>query len=121
MGQRDKPASPFAALEALRDQLPAGPEPAPKIESAPPVLDRRFAGKLVVARTKKGRGGKTVTTVEGIAAEGQALETIAKGLRKSLGCGVSIEDGRLVAQGDQTERVRAWLASQGAKRVVIGS
>ena len=120
MSSKDKLASPFAALAALKGSLPEG-TPALEVAAAAPAVDRRFAGKLVVARTRKGRGGKTVTTVRGIDAKGEALESIARELKKALGCGASVEDGEVVVQGEQEKRVAAWLETRGARRVVIGT
>jgi len=124
MSSKDNPAkasgSPFAALAALKESLPEGtPRSAPAVTT--PAVDRRFAGKLVVAKTRKGRGGKTVTTVRGIDATGEALESIARELKKALGCGASVESGEIVVQGEQEGRVASWLESQGARRVVIGT
>ncbi len=118
-GDGKKPASPFAALAALKEQLPEGTPP-PVARTAAPV-DRRFAGKLVVAKTRKGRGGRTVTVVRGLDATGEQLEAIAKDLKKALGCGASVEEGEVVVQGEQEKRVAAWLEAQGARRVVIGT
>ena len=114
-------ASPFAALAGLRERLPEAPPGADPAPAPLPAIDRTYGGKIVVARTKKGRGGKTVTTVAGIAAQGARLEKIAKELRQALGCGASVEDDVIVVQGEQAPRVRAFLEAKGAKRVVIGS
>lgn len=116
-------SSPFGALASLRAALPTAPEQpeAEPREAAKPKTDPRFANKLVVARSKKGRGGKTVTVVRGVVGDRATLDALAKGLRHALGCGSSVEDGELVVQGEQLERVAAWLESQGAKRVVIGT
>ncbi len=113
-------ASPFAALAALKESLPEGMR---RAEAAPaaPAVDRRFVGKIVVAKSRKGRGGKTVTTVRGIDATGEALDSIARELKKALGCGASVENGEVVVQGEQEPRVAAWLEAQGARRVVIGT
>ncbi len=111
--------SPFAALAALKDSLPEG---TPREEVAP--LEAKgdpFAGKIVVARSRKGRGGKTVTEVRGIAGSDELLETMARELRHALGCGALVEEGVIVVSGDQSARVQAWLRERGAKRVVSGS
>lgn len=113
-------ASPFAALASLRERLPQAPPAAPEPLATPPV-DRTYSGKIVLARTKKGRGGKTVTSVSGIAAQGARLEEIAKELRQALGCGTSVEGEVILVQGEQAPRVRTFLETKGAKRVVIGS
>lgn len=76
-----------------------------------------FAPKVVVRATRKGRGGKTVTTVVGVVA-GRGLALLA--LKTELGVGGRDEGEELVLQGDQVERVARWLESRGAGRVVRG-
>jgi translation initiation factor 1 len=115
-----KPSNPFAALASLKESLPPGEAKAAKTESKSTV-DKRFAAKIVVAKSKKGRGGKTVTCVRGIDASAAQLEQLAKELRQALGCGSSVEENEIIVQGEQTERVAKWLEAQGAKRVVIGT
>lgn len=112
-----KPKSPFGALASLKDALPKGPErevPAAAAETRPDP----FAGKIVVAKSRKGRGGKTVTTVTGI---GGPLEELARDLKHALGCGAVVEDRAIVVQGEQEERVKAFLEKRGARRVVLGT
>jgi len=63
-----------------------------------------------VRHERKGRGGKTVTLVEGIAALDDAgRKALARALGKALGCGASVEDDAVVLQGDQRERATEWL------------
>ena len=92
-------ASPFAKLADLRDQLPAGPAPAAKKEKPAPKL---FAEKVVVRFTRKGHGGKTVTTVAGVLPHAQ--EALCTEMKKALGCGARVEDGAIVLQGDLVDR-----------------
>ena len=66
-------------------------------------------GKIVVRKEQKGRSGKTVTIIEGIELGEAGLKTLAKKMRKSLGCGAHIEDGNIVLQGDLVERARKWI------------
>lgn len=96
------------------------PEPPPTPRAAGHV-DFGGAAKLVVRRERKGRGGKTATVVEGIRVSPSALERIARELRRALGCGAGVEDGRLVLQGDLASRVERWLVEHGAPKVVIGN
>jgi translation initiation factor 1 len=74
-----------------------------------------YAPKVVVRRTKKGRGGRTVTLVQGVTA---GHELVAGTLKKELGTGARVEGDEVVVQGDQVERVARWLQSQGVKKVV---
>jgi translation initiation factor 1 len=123
-GPKPKPASsPFAALAALRDALPPGParseEPAGPA-APPPKASRELGEKLVVSRSKKGRGGKTVTTIAGVPDEA-TREALALELRRALGCGASVDDGLIVVQGDQVPRVRALLEARGVRKVIVGT
>ncbi|EEX48701.1 MULTISPECIES: translation initiation factor [Jonquetella] len=63
-----------------------------------------------------GRAGKTVTVVCGLP-DGDAGQKAAKLLKKQLGCGASFQDGELILQGDQRERLRAELKALGASDV----
>ncbi|AKF05924.1 translation initiation factor [Sandaracinus amylolyticus] len=119
MADPKKPSSPFSSLASLRDALPAGPERAPAPAPSAPAAKDPFAAKIVVAKSRKGRGGKTVTTIAGIAEH--ALEAITKELKHALGTGATIEDGEIVVQGEHGPRIKQWLEQRGAKRVVLGS
>jgi len=83
--------------------------------TAPPPPAFTFAPKVVLHISRKGRGGKTVTLIEGVTG-GQ--DRLAKELRAALGVGVVAEDDTLVAQGDQRDRLEKLLADRGARRVV---
>ena len=115
-----KKDSPFAKLAALKTQLPEGERREPS-EAPAAKVDARFAGKLVVAFTRKGRGGKTVTTVQGVRASASELDALAKELRHALGCGASVDEALIVVQGDQVQRVKAFLEGKGAAKVVVGT
>ena len=65
---------------------------------------------LKLAISKKGRGGKTVTTLKVLAHSTEdARERLAKAMGKALGCRVWHEDGLLCLQGEQRERVETWV------------
>ena len=88
-------------------------EPKAPAETASPAANT-WAPKVVVRTSRKGRGGKTVTVVQGASAP----EHVARILRKQLGVGVRAEGQHVVAQGDQTERITRWLEAQGVARIV---
>jgi translation initiation factor 1 len=108
-------------VASFADLLKAkGFEASPELETAEAeapiaVEELSFAAKVVVRYTKKGRGGKAVTLVQGI--DSGADDLLAK-LKKELGVGARRDDDELVIQGNQVERVARWLESQGAKKVV---
>jgi len=82
--------------------------------SAAPVGD----GVVRVSRQTKGRGGKSVTLVKGLALDAIALAALGKQLRTACGCGGTVKDGVIEIQGDHCDLVLATLKKQGhdAKR-----
>lgn len=121
MADPKKPSSPFSSLAALQGALPAGPERPPEPVTAEPRGLDPYGAKITVAKTRKGRGGKTVTTITGLVGGAEVLEGIARELKHALGCGAGVEGGAIVVQGEHGPRVKAWLEARGAKRVVLGS
>ena len=78
----------------------------------------RGDGTVRVSRETKGRGGKAVTLVRGLALDDAALAALGKRLRSACGAGGTVKDGELEVQGDHCQRVLAFLAQEGiaAKR-----
>ena len=78
----------------------------------------RGDGTVRVSRETKGRGGKAVTLVRGLALTDAALAALGKRLRTACGAGGTLKDGVLEVQGDHVERVLTWLQQEGigAKR-----
>lgn len=72
-------------------------------------------------RERAGRGGKTVTLAEGPGLAGRDLEALARAAARALGLGARAEDGALVLQGDQSDRLAAWLGTRGFARVERGN
>lgn len=62
-------------------------------------------GVARVSRQSKGRGGKTVTLVKGLALDAVALAALGKQLRTACGSGGTVKDGVLEVQGDHVERI----------------
>ena len=100
-----------AAGLAVPDPTPAEPEVAPAAEAEP----EAYGPKVVVRFTKKGRGGKKVTVVSGVVSGHAAILTR---LRRELSVGGTLDEGELILQGEQVERVARWLESRGARQVV---
>lgn len=123
MSEQKPPFNPaFAALAKLKAELPAAPAPAEPAAASPAApVKKLYAGKIVVRREKKGRGGKTVTCIEGLTASPNELEALATRLKKALGCGATLEGRTLVLLGDLTVRAKAWLEADGAKQVILGN
>lgn len=76
-------------------------------------------GIVRVGRETKGRGGKAVTLVRGLALDAEALAALGRRLRTACGAGGTAKDGVLEVQGDHAERVIALLQQEGwtVKRV----
>ena len=72
-------------------------------------------GVVRVSRESKGRGGKTVTLVRGLAMDNASLDEVAKQLRAACGSGGTVKDGVVIVQGDHCEKVVALLVAEGHK------
>ncbi len=72
-------------------------------------------GMVRVSRSSKGRGGKTVTLVQGLMLPADELAALGKQLRTACGAGGTHKDGVLEVQGDHVTRVLAWLQAKGLK------
>lgn len=92
--------------------------PTPSPTPTPEAVDLDTLPKVVLRVQRKGHGGKTVTRVEGLTLPDAVLHDRCKQLKKSLGTGVRVDGDALVVQGEQLDRVRAWLTAQGVRRVV---
>lgn len=66
-----------------------------------------------VRRESKGRGGKTVTTIQGLCLTASELKDLTAALKKRCGCGGSLKDGVIEIQGDQVELLLAELRKRG--------
>lgn len=75
-------------------------------------------GVVRVSRQTKGRGGKSVTLVKGLALDAVALALLGKQLRTACGAGGTVKDGVIEIQGDHCELVIDALKKHGhdAKR-----
>jgi translation initiation factor 1 len=75
-------------------------------------------GVARVSRETKGRGGKSVTVVKGLALDPAALAALGKQLRAACGSGGTVKDGTIEVQGDHCERIMDALQKHGhrAKR-----
>ncbi|SVD57656.1 uncharacterized protein METZ01_LOCUS410510, partial [marine metagenome] len=78
--------------------------------------------RLDVRREKAGRGGKTVTTVAGFPPYISRVEHkgMLRELKKYLGSGGTFVEGDWELQGDQREKVVAWLCQKGFQPVLAG-
>ena len=81
---------------------------------------RRATDEQVPARVvaklrteKKGRGGKTVTVVDGLPQNAEFLKRLSQELKRACGVGGTVVEGGVELQGDLRERVRDELTKRG--------
>lgn len=70
-------------------------------------------GVVRVSRQTKGRGGKSVTLIKGLALDATALALLGKQLRTACGSGGTVKDGVIEVQGDHCELVMETLRKHG--------
>jgi len=70
-------------------------------------------GIVRVQRESKGRGGKTVTSINGILATKAELKKICAELKKHCGVGGAIKGTNIELQGDQRNSAQHFLEKKG--------
>lgn len=76
-------------------------------------------GVARVSRETRGRGGKVVTLVRGLALDAPALARLGQELRRVCGSGGTVKDGVIEVQGDHVDAIVGRLQADG--RAVRGS
>jgi translation initiation factor 1 len=110
--------NPFAALDSsgLRSSPGLPPKPAPA-----PAKPERNRGRVDITREKGGRGGKTVTVVDGFTGIGlPEKEQLMRTVRTACGCGGTVKAGRIEIQGDHRDTVARILSEAGFRPVFAG-
>ena len=70
-------------------------------------------GIVRIHRETKGRKGKGVSIIKGLALTQADLKTLCKELKKKCGCGGAVKDSAIEIQGDVREKLKAELEKQG--------
>ena len=70
-------------------------------------------GIIRIHRETKGRKGKGVTLIKGLALDEKALKTLAKEIKKRTGTGGSVKDFVIEIQGEQREVIKSLLEKKG--------
>ena len=79
--------------------------------AATEVVPARIVAKLRIE--KKGRGGKTVSVVDGLPNNAAFLKELCAELKRACGTGGVVLDGAIELQGDLRDRLREFLAKRG--------
>ncbi len=114
--------NPFAALSgAGLPNVPLRPVAVGAVTSATPSKPEKNRGRVDVRRETGGRGGKTVTVVDGFIGIGlPEKEQLCKKIRGACGCGGTVKEGRIEIQGDQRETIARILSEAGFRAVMAG-
>lgn len=123
--------NPFDKLAALSSQLPTGSVSSgsgskasvgSSVPSSPAVTPpSKNRGRVDILRSTAGRGGKTVTIVQGFVGIGlPEKEDLARRMQKRCGTGGTVKEGRIEVQGDQREAVAEILTAAGFRPVFAG-
>jgi translation initiation factor 1 len=65
--------------------------------------------KMKVRLDTKQRGGKVVTLITGYVGKESDLEDLGKQIKTFCGTGGAVKNGEIIIQGDQRDKVIAWL------------
>jgi translation initiation factor 1 len=69
--------------------------------------------RIVVRLDRKGRGGKSVTVIEGLQLSVEDSEKLLKQIKAKLGAGGTVKNGALEIQGDHCDAVMTELSGKG--------
>lgn len=75
---------------------------------------------VYLQRDSKGRGGKAVSLVKGLALNEADLTALAKSLKQACGSGGTVKDGMIEIQGEQREKIAQVLRRLGYKVKIAG-
>ncbi len=120
--------NPFAALSGAGLPQNSGGLAAPRVPAAATAAARgggtkpvKNRGRVDIRRETGGRGGKTVTVVDGFVGIGlPEKEQLARKMRAACGCGGTVKDGAIEIQGDQRDTIARILAEAGFRPVFAG-
>jgi len=111
-----------SALEVLKNLLPQD-APGDTAAEAPDVTAPQHAPQidcLDIVLDRKGRKGKSATIISGFTIPDSEIESLAAGLKRSLGTGGSVRGGEILIQGDRRDDVLRFLSSRSFKARILG-
>ncbi len=77
-------------------------------------------GIVRLMRETKGRKGKGVTLINGVALDSTGLKKLAKSLKQKCGSGGSVKNGVIEIQGDHRKTLEKELSARGYKVKLAG-
>jgi translation initiation factor 1 len=88
------------------------------VENAPQAREPLMQQKVTVRLERKGRGGKSVTVIDGLQMRQKEREALLKQLKTKLGTGGTVKNTSLEIQGDHRNALMTELVKMGytAKR-----
>jgi len=103
-------------------------DPEPEQPKAPVQMPRNPAAPFAIQGSqpvyvrleRKGRGGKTVSLLEGVMSPGPGKEALLKHLKNALGTGGALKEGILEIQGDHRDKIVELLTGLGYKAKKAG-
>ena len=84
------------------------------------ISSARQDGIIRVRLERKGRGGKSVTVVEGLPQQVDLLKNTTTELKKTCGSGGALKNGMIEIQGDVREIVANYLRKKGYPVKIAG-
>jgi translation initiation factor 1 len=91
----------------------------PAVRNAPAPVDPAQC-KTTVRLDRKGRGGKSVTVIEGLQLPAGDSEKLLKQLKTKFGTGGAVKNGAIEIQGDHCEGIMAELGKMGYRPKRLG-
>ncbi|ATX81059.1 translation initiation factor 1 (eIF-1/SUI1) [Mariprofundus ferrinatatus] len=89
-------------------------------QSSSPAITSPGKQGVRIRRESKGRGGKTVSIIDGLALDGSELKVLLKKLKAQLGTGGAVKNGSLEIQGEHREKLMQLLEQEGVKAKLSG-
>jgi len=96
---------------------PSGFNPFEELADSSDKKKKTYDDPVRVLIEKKGRGGKTVSIVQGLQVNPDHLEKISKELKSQCGTGGSAKKGEIIIQGDHRDKIIKILKSKGYNNV----
>ncbi len=92
----------------------------PKRQTRPAAVINPSKHGVRIRREAKGRGGKTVSVIDGLSLSDGELKALLKKFKGQLGTGGAIKNGSLEIQGDHREKLLYMLEQEGHKSKLAG-